>query len=512
MSQHATTVSADDTLFASPESTPGEFAAESPGVHARATERRPMQARRIAFSPYHGVPDLSVIPNASGRLHADFVDKVSLADILRNGFAYPPYSIRRDVQLQVHALDQGVTAIEPEFRFEHAREPARARTVADGNGDALVEQYHCLLGGAIKRASASMRSPWLLQSGGKDSTSMAIAAADFRPDLSCITYLGGTEENEVESARTVARALGLRHEFLVCDVERAYDRYLALVGKMPLLNADFAILSYADLVTEVAGLGGDGILDGVGPDAYFGTVTGPRDKLLQMLSTQLRLPSALSRLPWLGNSFRATYLLSTLQMHPVERFFPGSRFSDNEVDHLLGSSISKASKQRLRHFLKAMQSAPTLDERRAVSLTISDPAASFAKGIMIADAAGMQIGFPFCDAPLREWVRTELPDHLLKDTAAHLNKVVVRKHIHRRFDQLPYVSSKGSFRFDLRALARKRFDQVHAFAERTRALVPGATRWLETHRNRLDNKTHASRFHLLAVTLPWLDTHVQVAE
>lgn len=436
---------------------------------------------------------------------------VSLADIFRNGFAYPPYSIRKDTRLQIHALDRATDDDqEPEFRFEFGRDPKRpTKAAATPDESHLVATYHRLLGSAIAKASASMRAPWLLQSGGKDSTSMAIAATDARPDLTCITYLGGQEENETDSARNIARSLGLRHEVLICDAERAYDRYLGLVGRMPLLNADFAILSYADLVTEVAANGGDGVLDGVGPDAYFGTVTGARDKLLQLLSTQLRLPALLGRLPWLGSSFRLNYLLATLQMHPAERIFPGSRFSDSEVEALLEQpKIAARSKQRLRPFLNALQGARTLDERRAISLTISDPAASFAKGIMITDAAGIGIGFPFCDTQLREWVQHELPEHLLKDAGAHLNKVLVRRHICTRFHELPYVSSKGSFRFDLRALARKRFDQVYAFAERTRDLVPGAPAWLEAHRRLLENKFHASRFHLLAVTLPWLDVHV----
>jgi hypothetical protein len=34
--------------------------------------------------------------------------------------------------------------------------------------------------------------------------------------------------------------------------------------------------------------------------------------------------------------------------------------------------------------------------------------------------------------------------------------------------------------------------------------VPGATQWLDTHRDRLDNKYFASKFYLLAITLPWL--------
>src|SRR5690606_40467860 len=95
---------------------------------------------------------------------------------------------------------------------------------------------------------------------GKDSTSLAIAVAQARPDTRCLTYLGGREEDEVASARAVARQLGLRHEALVCDPGRAYERYLAMVPRMPLLSADFAMLSYADLTTEIARNGGDGVL------------------------------------------------------------------------------------------------------------------------------------------------------------------------------------------------------------------------------------------------------------
>ena len=104
-----------------------------------------------------------------------------------------------------------------------------------------VAAYHALLCGAVARSCKHFRSPWLLQSGGKDSTTLAIAAAEVRPDTTCITYLGGSEENEVSSARSVAETLGLRHETLVCDPARGYDRYLAIVGRMPLLTADFAL-------------------------------------------------------------------------------------------------------------------------------------------------------------------------------------------------------------------------------------------------------------------------------
>jgi hypothetical protein len=66
------------------------------------------------------------------------------------------------------------------------------------------------------------------------------------------------------------------------------------------------------------------------------------------------------------------------------------------------------------------------------------------------------------------------------------------------------VKTKGCFRFDLCGLAQQRFEQVHAFAVQTQTLLPGVPRWLEVHRSRLDNKYFASKFYLLAMTLPWL--------
>jgi hypothetical protein len=104
---------------------------------------------------------------------------------------------------------------------------------------------------------------------------------------------------------------------------------------------------------------------------------------------------------------------------------------------------------------------------------------------------------------LCDWIFNEVPDALLMGPGG-VNKVLVREHIGRHFQRLPYVRAKGCFRFDLCGLARERFDQVHAFAMQGQSLLPGAVRWLEGHRHRMDNKYYASKFYLLAVTLPWL--------
>jgi hypothetical protein len=110
--------------------------------------------------------------------------------------------------------------------------------------------------------------------------------------------------------------------------------------------------------------------------------------------------------------------------------------------------------------------------------------------------------------PLCEWFFNEVPDDRLMGPGG-MNKVLVRRHIAQRFHQLPYVQSKGSFRFDVQGLARLRFEQVHTFAVQARSLLPGAAKWLEDHRHCLDNKFFASKFYLLAVTLPWLLTRLE---
>jgi asparagine synthetase B (glutamine-hydrolysing) len=197
-----------------------------------------LQHEQIETSPYAGTPDLSSLT----RRREGRIDTVSVADLLRNSFVYPPHSILEDVKLVTPGFDADTDMREaPSFRFLF-RERDRSRRKPGSDAD-WVGAYHRLLCDAVTESCEGVRSPWLLQSGGKDSTTLAIAAAEAKPETVCITYLGGREENEVASARTIATTLGLRHESLVCDPGRAYDRYVAIAPRMPLLTADFALLS-----------------------------------------------------------------------------------------------------------------------------------------------------------------------------------------------------------------------------------------------------------------------------
>lgn len=451
----------------------------------------------VDFSPLDGY-DLGPSP----------LDLVSIADILRNAFVYPPHTIYRDVKIAATGFDPNQDMHDdPPFHFAFQSALARSRPPAESADDeALLHTYHRLLSEAVSRSTAGIQHPWLLQSGGKDSTSMAIAVSDARPDTTCITYLGGYEENEVASARFVAHHLGLRHEALVCDPGRAYDRYLAIVRRIPLLTADFAALSYVDLATEVGLHQGDGIIDALGSDQYFGVPLHRQDRILAMLARGLRLPPDLFTSRLIRQSFKLCFALATMQMNEFERYFPGSRFSDTEVDALFGWNISGCSRQRMKTFEADVSAAASAEAIRRISLVVGE-SAHLAKGMYAARAMSMRLAYPYCDERFRDWVFNDVPDDRLIGPDG-LNKVLMRQYIAKRFHHLPYVKAKGCFRFDLRGLARQRFDQVYAFAVQTQALLPGAAPWLEAHRSRLDNKYFASKFYLLAMVLPWLVSHM----
>ncbi|HEY4294123.1 asparagine synthase-related protein [Luteibacter sp.] len=471
-------------------------------VPATGPAKRGVQVR---LTPGTRRPDFRELAQGTGA-----IDITSLADLLRNAFVYPPHSIYEDVKVAITAGFDDATDLHGDVRF---RFPylALASATADVDDDALVSRYHALLAEAAAMSTSRMVSPWFLQSGGKDSTSMAIALADARPDATCITYRGGNEEDELDSARFVARQLGLRHECLECDAGRAYDRYLAMVPRMPLLTADFAMLSYADIVTHVASHGGDGVIDATGSDSYFGMHAHLRHRVLALLARGMRVPRGIADWRPLTQWFRLSYALGTLQMNAFERLFPGSRFSDGEVDGLLGTSApALASRHRLELFRPEIAAATRLEKRRGLAATIVE-AASFGKGMFVTAATGMDVAYPYCDPGVSGFVLREVPSSWRMGPNGQ-NKRLVRAHIARHFERLPYVQAKGCFRFNVRQLARERFDQVHALSAACADVVPGATAWLERHRRRLDNKYHASKFYLLAVVLPWVHSRLHDAD
>jgi AraC-like DNA-binding protein len=133
------------------------------------------------------------------------IDPVSVADVLRNGFVYPPHSIFEGVTMQ--GLSANLAGRDPmaayEFRYRDSgkQHDAKAAPTPD-----WVAAYHRHLCDAVAASCADIRSPWSLQSGGKDSTTLALALgytdqAHFVRDFKAVV---GT--SPAAYARAVARA------------------------------------------------------------------------------------------------------------------------------------------------------------------------------------------------------------------------------------------------------------------------------------------------------------------
>jgi hypothetical protein len=176
------------------------------------------------------------------------------------------------------------------------------------------------------------------------------------------------------------------------------------------------------------------------------------------------VPQELFQGRFVGRSFKLCFALATLQMNVFERYFPGSRFSDAEVDELFGMQVSKHSLQRIETFRSDIAAAASAEAVRRISLVVGE-SAHLAKGMLATQAMSMRLAYPYCDKRLRDWIFNDIPDELLIGPGG-VNKVLMRKYIAQHFKHLPYVKTKGCFRFDLRGLAT----QVEAEA----AFRPGA--------------------------------------
>lgn len=428
------------------------------------------------------------------------IDFQSIMEILRNGVPFTPHTTDQNIKMLSLGVglekNENINKFFFKFPFNSSEQEENNYSLEES-----VEIYHQLLTKSIENKLANSKSPYFLQSAGKDSTSIAIALAELRPGTDCITYLGGVEEDELFSARKIANYLGLKHNSLVSDPKRAYERYLKQIPKLKLITGDFAFLSYFDILGEIAPTGTDTIIDGLGSDVYFGAPLSLKQKFLNSLAINIRIPSSLYSLPFFRNSFKACYAISTLELTQFERFFPGSRFGIDEIAGLFSHSHHINPNLRSDLFMDDFNNISSADSQRAFALAILEAGGAFAKGRFSAHSYGMNVVYPFCDDNLALYV-SKLPKAFKYEGG--VNKIIVRHHISKHFKHLPYVSSKGSFRFNLTKFAAEAFDQVFHYAELNAETLPGARNWLIKNRLYLNNKFFASKFYLLAIVLPWL--------
>jgi asparagine synthetase B (glutamine-hydrolysing) len=435
---------------------------------------------------------------------SDFqIDTESIVEILRNAIPFTPNTTDKNLKMLSLGISGESDSDNFKFSYSFPIEQASNDHKPEPSLEEAVKSYHSLLCKSIESKTRECGTPYLLQSAGKDSTSLAIALAETRPGTDCVTYHGGDEENEVNSAKAIATKLGLKHHSITSNPTRAYNTYLSKIPNLKSITGDFAFLSYFDILGQIK-LNSDSVIDGLGSDVYLGTPFSFYQKVAYFLANNYKVPDWLYQMPLINRNFKACYLLSTLELSKLERFFPGSRFSLPEIENLFDSKFKVSPNPRSNIFLSDYSNSRTLEEKRAIALSILEAGGAFAKGRLSTESFGMNVLYPFCNDEIARFM-CSLPQKykMNKET----NKIIVRKHIEYYFKDLPYVKTKGSFRFNLVNFANTSFDQVFHFAELNQQTLPGAKNWLIKNKPHLDNKYFASKFYLLAIILPWLHFH-----
>ena len=178
------------------------------------------------MSPYYGRPDFSAL-DIGRRPRTDRWTRVDGRPAAQRLRLSTPFDLRgrqaRDVRLR---------SAPRHARHDRSIVSASATAAnAAKNVETDLGRLPHIIACCARQSSGScadLRAPWLLQSGGKDSTTTRDRCRRSAPGHDMHHLPGRREENEIASARHVAMTLGLRHETLLCDPGRAYDRYLAM--------------------------------------------------------------------------------------------------------------------------------------------------------------------------------------------------------------------------------------------------------------------------------------------
>lgn len=284
-----------------------------------------------------------------------------------------------------------------------------------------------------------------LQSGGKDSSILALALADWSDRVVSVTYEAGVVESESESAARVARKCGLRHVSVSGDPASAWRTHMRCVDKLALPVFDFAYPAYLEIAEHMDLQPGDVMVDGMGIDLCFGVIP---SELVRMLCAFPRFGSIPQ---WYGFGDKLGYILNRMSIPPHERMFPGSRFTDKEIERL-GLNPGSAARARLEDVLASKLPLQAMEIRTAAAV-MQEASAGFQKGEIVADIYGASVRYPLADEKLCSFVE-RLPPRMRFDERRRVNKVLMREIIQDGLGDLQYSRTKGSFRFDVERFVR----------------------------------------------------------
>lgn len=320
----------------------------------------------------------------------------------------------------------------------------------------LLSEYETLLRQSVGRCVSRKGKTGLFLSGGKDSSSIAIAARleevqDFE------TFCIGFDESEIDETRDaeiVANHLG----FPFCSLKFPLDTYLDHFPRFVAIHGqpigDCAALPVYVGARETEGLY-DVWLDGTGNDRYFGFPTTWQEDAAWYLHRTIpglhRFPFA--RLP--GDlSYSLDVIVRYLGKPRQEQFVSWYGWTPVELEELIGCRPNLKDLELYSFYHKV--SSPIIHKTWTLG-NIWEPETAYRKVAQVANVLGQLVRYPFLDKELVAFSEN-LPDSLKYDGA--VNKIIIRKVLEKYLPKSIVKKKKGAFNFPKGRLMTHRDNQL----------------------------------------------------
>ncbi|MAI34629.1 MAG: hypothetical protein CMM07_23565 [Rhodopirellula sp.] len=326
---------------------------------------------------------------------------------------------------------------------------------------------------AISKTVPKNKKVGVLLSGGKDSSALVYGL--FREGYSevlCYTFVPNSGEDESQDASILCNALGFEHRVIRANLEADFEAWDYVLSQSDYPCGDFAFPSVCRLLKEMHGDGVEVAIDGMGNDIYMGHVPPRSEKMLQLCSVTKYLGKKIwgkePRLDGLS-SWKLKYVISSVFMHPLERCFPGSRFSISELQRF-GLPTEHLWKS-LEFLTEFTNDCDEFETRALVRGVLFDDFCAMEKSRLASRAFGIDVRFPFCADKFVDYYN-QLKDEEKFDKNNRVNKVALRKYLavlrlEYGIGSSVYNEKKGSFRFNFDEFLAGSYEKIDSLLSKS---------------------------------------------
>jgi asparagine synthase (glutamine-hydrolysing) len=386
------------------------------------------------------------------------VDRTGIAQFLHFLYVPSPRTALEGVSCVPIGKAVMVTRQGAEVRSLHSRIPDPFwRERCDGgtkrDSHEPLSHFDDILTSAVLERSAPIGRTAIFLSGGKDSSSLCIAASKIDPHRYLAVTVGFDDESVDESsdAALVAQHLGMDHivlKFTVDDYVGALEDFLRAHGQPFGDPAGLpAYLAAKSLPPEC-----EAILDGTGSDSYMGVPVTWFDEVYLTLPIVRYFALLLTRCVSDNVQGRVGGLIRRLGKPLREFSVSWDGWSEREIRRLfkMDARLTETELSRLVK-LQAAAARHPVEFKTKVMCRIWEPDTVYRKTVQAANYLGLPVGFPLADTRLAGLFAT-LPDDLR--LSRRTNKVLLRAHLSRYLPKRIVEKPKGSFVFSRDVLLR----------------------------------------------------------